>query len=63
MPMAKIDGGDIHYERDGAGHPMIMLLPQSSGPAALGQQHDHGMTSAVALVMDIAAVNFRHGHR
>ena len=32
MPMAKIDGGDIHYERDGAGHPMIMLLPQSSGP-------------------------------
>jgi pimeloyl-ACP methyl ester carboxylesterase len=32
MPMANIDGGDIQYERDGSGHPMIMLLPQSSGP-------------------------------
>jgi hypothetical protein len=30
--MANIDGGDIHYERDGTGHPMIMLLPQSNGP-------------------------------
>jgi aminoacrylate hydrolase len=32
MPMASIDDGNIHYERDGAGQPMIMLLPQSSGP-------------------------------
>ena len=36
MPMANIDGGDIHYERDGTGHPMIMLLPQSNGPVGTG---------------------------
>lgn len=32
MPMAQIDGGDIHYTELGDGEPVIMLLPQSGGP-------------------------------
>jgi len=36
MPMATTDGGDIHYTRTGGGKPMVMLLPQSSGPLGIG---------------------------
>ena len=32
MPIADMAGGAIHYARMGSGKPMIMLLPQSSGP-------------------------------
>ena len=32
MPMAHVDGGDIHYSERGDGAPLIMLLPQSGGP-------------------------------
>jgi len=32
MPMAQVDGGDLYYTRSGTGSPMVMLLPQSSGP-------------------------------
>jgi aminoacrylate hydrolase len=32
MPMARLDGGNIHYTIRGEGRPMVMLLPQSSGP-------------------------------
>lgn len=32
MPLARIDGGDIHYTMRGEGFLAAMLLPQSSGP-------------------------------
>ncbi len=32
MPMAKVEGGDIHYTCTGSGRPVVMLLPQSRGP-------------------------------
>ena len=35
MPIAKVEGGDIHYTQKGIGAPMTMLLPQSSGPVGL----------------------------
>ncbi|NKB56472.1 MAG: alpha/beta fold hydrolase [Alphaproteobacteria bacterium] len=35
MPMAEIDGGDIHYTQQGSGSPFVMLLPQSSGPVGV----------------------------
>ena len=36
MPLAQIEGGDIHYTEQGRGAPLVMLLPQSSGPAGVG---------------------------
>ncbi len=33
MPIAKVKGGDIHYTVTGNGSPVVMLLPQSGGPA------------------------------
>ena len=30
MPIANVEGGDIHYTQTGDGPPMTMLLPQSS---------------------------------
>lgn len=33
MPMADVDGGVLHYEISGSGSPLVLLLPQSSGPA------------------------------
>ena len=36
MPLARIDGGDIHYEERGSGPPLAMLLPQSGGPVGVG---------------------------
>ena len=35
MPLARIEGGDIHYEESGSGAVLAMLLPQSSGPAGM----------------------------
>jgi len=35
MPIANVQGGDIHYTRNGTGAPMTMLLPQSSGPSGV----------------------------
>ncbi len=35
MPMAHVDGGDIHYSERGDGAPLIMLLPQSGGPVGV----------------------------
>ena len=35
MPMAQIDGGDIFYTISGEGRPLIMVLPQSSGPVGV----------------------------
>lgn len=32
MPIAKTDGGDIHYTTGGQGAPVVMVLPQSGGP-------------------------------
>ena len=32
MPLAAVKGGDIHFETSGDGQPVVMLLPQSSGP-------------------------------
>ena len=32
MPIANVEGSDIHYSRTGNGPPMTMLLPQNSGP-------------------------------
>ena len=36
MPLAQIDGGDIHYEESGSGAVLAMLLPQSAGPIGVG---------------------------
>ena len=36
MPMAKISGGDIHFTCHGQGAPVVMVLPQSSGPEGAG---------------------------
>ena len=36
MPMVECKDGDIHFERNGTGEPMVMLLPQSSGPVGVG---------------------------
>jgi pimeloyl-ACP methyl ester carboxylesterase len=33
MPIAKIERGNIHYTITGNGSPVVMLLPQSGGPA------------------------------
>lgn len=35
MPLAQIEGGDIHYEESGAGAVLAMLLPQSVGPVGV----------------------------
>jgi pimeloyl-ACP methyl ester carboxylesterase len=35
MPMAQVKGGDIHYTVMGEGPPLVMLLPQSSGPVGI----------------------------
>ena len=35
MPLARMDGGDIHYERRGSGPALAMLLPQSGGPVGV----------------------------
>lgn len=35
MPMANVEGGDIHYTMMGEGPPLVMLLPQSSGPVGI----------------------------
>lgn len=35
MPMARIDGGDIHYSERGDGQPLVMALPQSGGPVGV----------------------------
>ena len=35
MPMATVDGGDIHYIERGSGAPVVMLLPQSGGPVGV----------------------------
>ena len=35
MPMAQVDGGDLYYTRSGTGPPVVMLLPQSSGPVGV----------------------------
>ncbi len=35
MPMAQVAGGDIHYTSIGSGSPVVMLLPQSSGPVGI----------------------------
>jgi aminoacrylate hydrolase len=35
MPVARIEGGDIHYTRNGHGPPVVTLLPQSSGPVGV----------------------------
>lgn len=35
MPMANVEGGDIHYTAMGEGPPLVMLLPQSSGPIGI----------------------------
>lgn len=36
MPMATIEGGDIHYSISGDGPPLVLLLPQSAGPVGVG---------------------------
>ena len=40
MPVAQIEGGDIHYEESGAGAVLAMLLPQSGGPVGVRPFHD-----------------------
>ena len=35
MPLARIEGGDIHYEESGGGTVLAMLLPQSAGPVGV----------------------------
>ena len=40
MPLAQIEGGDIHHEESGSGAVLAMLLPQSGGPAGVHPFHD-----------------------
>ena len=40
MPLAQIEGGDIHYEESGGGAVLAMLLPQSGGPVGVRPFHD-----------------------
>ena len=40
MPVAQIEGGDIHYEESGGGAVLAMLLPQSGGPVGVRPFHD-----------------------
>jgi aminoacrylate hydrolase len=47
MPMAQIDGGELHYTIKGEGRPLVMVLPQSSGPVG------------VAPFIDTLSRNFR----
>ncbi|MBH64105.1 MAG: hydrolase [Alphaproteobacteria bacterium] len=35
MPMVQAEGGEIHYTRKGGGSPLVMLVPQSSGPVGI----------------------------
>lgn len=35
MPIAELEDGNIHYTVSGQGHPLLMLLPQSSGPVGI----------------------------
>ncbi len=35
MPLARIEGGDIHYEESGDGAVLALLLPQSAGPVGV----------------------------
>jgi aminoacrylate hydrolase len=46
MPLAVLDEGELHYDVSGTGSPLILLMPQSSGPTgrdefadALGRHH------------------------
>lgn len=52
MPMAQIDGGDIHYTCTGAGTPLVMLLPQSSGPVGVGPFIETLAESALVIRYD-----------
>ena len=36
MPMATVEGGNIHYSISGEGPPLVLLLPQSAGPVGVG---------------------------
>lgn len=36
MPNAEINGGYLNYEMRGSGPPLVLLLPQSSGPNGIG---------------------------
>jgi len=36
MPMATVEGGNIHYSISGDGPPLVLLLPQSAGPVGVG---------------------------
>ena len=40
MPVAQIEGGDIHYEEGGVGAVLAMLLPESGGPVGVRPFHD-----------------------
>ena len=35
MPLVQPEGGEIQYSRKGKGRPLVMLLPQSSGPVGI----------------------------
>ncbi len=35
MPMATVEGGDLHYSLAGGGPPLVLLLPQSGGPVGI----------------------------
>jgi aminoacrylate hydrolase len=51
MPIASIDGMRIHYALTGTGAPLVLILPQSSGPA--------GRTALVdALARDYRVLTF-----
>ncbi len=40
MPLAQIEGGEIHYEESGGGAVLAMLLPLSGGPRGVRPFHD-----------------------
>ncbi len=40
MPLARIEGGDIHYEVSGGGAALALLLPLSAGPLGVRPFHE-----------------------
>lgn len=49
MPMAAIADGDIYYDVKGSGPPLVLLMPQSTGPVGTGPFAD-GLAGAFTVI-------------
>lgn len=72
MPLIRASGGTISYSRIGSGEPLVLCLPQSSGPVGVGPfveglaaqfaviRYDQRGTGRSPPPKDPAAVTMRH---